>query len=564
MRAPVKSYFEAGAGPKKSQNLLRLCFKDDHDSFMQIPSLNVLRNHLRNLRRRNPVLAHNVPMTGSGERRPASQPPNADVSGVPLDSPDEPQLELGANMVVAELQAFCEAKDFKVWLSSRDQSVPPLGLAPGGEQGQHAALGHDLITFKQFCSPRCVTVCNERMLFATVVECVKACHDPLYHEKNPEFGSWLFRKMGLPLSSDDTYKIGYGGDDGNWELTALCVTTVNLSNYTTNGKAHGVTNRSLPLMFQYQKRSTTDSLVQMVAALQFAVYELAHLPADHPSGLGHLLKPEWDTIHIATGCGDHAPQVANQFNARQDSQEASIVSATRPHSEEYQTVFMTCYTHLAFKLEEQKYEGGSAEQKDIARNFIKKATKSIYYSSTGEERDWLWDLVFMASALTHNTAIGAWFQEQYQQPPWSCWQYTASGLPGAVPNNNPHESFWKEYKHYCLDGVRVGHKAFLHEVFPRSLFQMWPSRMGAPVRQIRFLTGAQLLEAESRLKHDDAVVQSEHQDREFFVRPGVFAWCPLPVGSPESCLPSVCSAVCPVFAQCLPILTLLVSGSSEL
>jgi len=158
----------------------------------------------------------------------------------------------------------------------------------------------------------------------------------------------------------------------------------------------------------------------------------------------------------------------------------------------------------------------------------------------------------MASALTHNTAIGAWFQEQYQQPPWSCWQYTASGLPGAVPNNNPHESFWKEYKHYCLDGVRVGHKAFLHEVFPRSLFQMWPSRMGAPVRQIRFLTGAQLLEAESRLKHDDAVVQSEHQDREFFVRPGVFAWCPLPVGSPESCLPSVCSAVCPVFAQCLP------------
>ena len=270
-------------------------------------------------------------------------------------------------MVVAELQAFGEAKDFKVWLSSRDQSAPPLGLAPGGEQGQHAALGHDLITFKQFCSPRCVTVCNERMLFATVVECVKACHDPLYHEKNPEFGSWLFRKMGLPLSSDDTYKIGYGGDDGNWELTALCVTTVNLSNYTSDGKAHGVTNRPLPLMFRYQKRSTTDSLVEMVAALQFAVYELAHLPADHPSGLGHLLKSEWDTIH-------------------------------------------------------------SAEQKDIARNFIKKATKFIYYSSTGEEREWLWELVFMASALTHNTAIGAWFQEQYQQPPWSCWQHTAHAI----------------------------------------------------------------------------------------------------------------------------------------
>ena len=540
MRAAVTSYYEAGASPKIVQNLLRLRYKHDHLNFMQIPGHAVLRNFLRNLRKQNDVLAHEVPMTGSGERPPPRNLPNADVSGVPLDSLDEPVLELGANMVVAELQALCEAKDFKVWLSARDTSVPPLGIPAGGEQGQHAALGHGLITFAQFCSARCVTAFNERIFLSTVVECVKACHDPLYHEKNPEYGSWEHRQYGLALSSDDTYKIGYGGDI-SWEMTALCVVVVNLSNDTSRRgcKAHGVTNRSLPLMFQYQKRSTTDSLLQMVAALQFAVHELAHLPADHPSGLGHLLKPEWDTIHIATGCGDHAPQVANQFNARQDSQEACIISATRPQSEEYQTVFMTCYTHLAFKLEEQKYEGGSAEQKDIARKFIKKATKSIYYSSTGEERDWLWDLVFMASALTHNTAIGAWFQEQYQQPPWSCWQYTASGLPGAVPNNNPHESFWKDYKNYCLDGVRVGHKAFLHEVFPRSLFQMWPDRMGAPVRQIRYLSAAQLLEAEDRLKHEDAVVQSAYQDREFFVRPGVFAGRPLPVCRAESCLPSV-------------------------
>ena len=71
-------------------------------------------------------------------------------------------------------------------------------------------------------------------------------------------------------------------------------------------------------MFQHQKRSTTDSLLQMMAALQYAVAELAHMPADHPSGLGHLLQPEWDNILIATGCGDQAPQVANQFNARHD------------------------------------------------------------------------------------------------------------------------------------------------------------------------------------------------------------------------------------------------------
>jgi hypothetical protein len=126
MRPAVKSYFEAGAGPMRCQNLLRLCYKDDHFSFMQIPSHAVLRNFLRHLRKQNPVLAHNVPMTGPGERRPASNLPNADVSGVPLGSLDEPPLELGANMVVGELKAFCEGNDFKVWLSARDQSVPPL------------------------------------------------------------------------------------------------------------------------------------------------------------------------------------------------------------------------------------------------------------------------------------------------------------------------------------------------------------------------------------------------------------------------------------------------------
>ena len=168
-----------------------------------------------------------------------------------------------------------------------------------------------------------MTAFNERIFLSTVVECVKACHDPLYHKINQEYGLWEHWEYGSILSSDDTYKIGYGGEI-SWEMTALCVNVVNLSNDTSIkcSKAHEVTNRSLPLMFQYQKRSTTDSLLQMVAALQSAVYELAHLPADHPSGLGHLLPPEWDTILIATGCGDHAPQVANQFNARHDSQEA--------------------------------------------------------------------------------------------------------------------------------------------------------------------------------------------------------------------------------------------------
>jgi len=57
MKALVTSYFEAGAGPKAVQNLLRVEFKHDHVTFLQIPGYPVLRNFLRNLRRQNAVLA---------------------------------------------------------------------------------------------------------------------------------------------------------------------------------------------------------------------------------------------------------------------------------------------------------------------------------------------------------------------------------------------------------------------------------------------------------------------------------------------------------------------------
>ena len=253
LHAHVTSYFEAGACSKIVQNLLRVRYEHDSATSLETPSYPVLRNLLRNLRKKNAVLACDVPMTGPG-RAPASNLPDADISGVAVGSLDEPPLELGANIDVAELLAFCEAYDFKVWLSARNQYVPSLGLAPGGEDGQHSALGHNLITFSGFSNERCVTAFNERILLSTVLECIKACHDPLYHLTNPEYGLWEHRKYGLVLSSDDTYKIDYGGDI-SWELAALCVTVVNLSNDTSirGSKKHGVTNRSLPLMFQYQK-----------------------------------------------------------------------------------------------------------------------------------------------------------------------------------------------------------------------------------------------------------------------------------------------------------------------
>ena len=179
--------------------------------------------------------AHDVAMTGPGPA-PASNLPNADIGGVPFGPTDDPPLELGADVTVGELKAFSEAHDFKVWLSARDQSrsVPSLGLALGGEDGKHTPLGHNPIKFSKFSNEGCLTASNELIFFAIVLECicVKACHDPQYHVTNPEYGLCDHRKYGLVLSSDGTYKVGYGGNI-SWKLTASCVIVVNLSNDTS-------------------------------------------------------------------------------------------------------------------------------------------------------------------------------------------------------------------------------------------------------------------------------------------------------------------------------------------
>ena len=103
MHDHVTSYFEAGACPKIVQNLLRVRYKHDSATFLQIPGYPVLRNLLINLRRKSVVLARDVPMigpmTGPG-RGPASDLPDADNSGVAAGSPDESSLELGVNMNV--------------------------------------------------------------------------------------------------------------------------------------------------------------------------------------------------------------------------------------------------------------------------------------------------------------------------------------------------------------------------------------------------------------------------------------------------------------------------------
>ena len=124
------------------------------------------------------------------------------------------------DMPVGELRQYVDLRDFERYINSRDSSITPLGLPPGGDEGQHGNLGHDLITFKQFGDDKCVTIFSEWIMVSTLVGCAKSCWDKQYHVGNPERGHWEHRKYGVVISCDGTYKISYEGD---WVLTAIGV-----------------------------------------------------------------------------------------------------------------------------------------------------------------------------------------------------------------------------------------------------------------------------------------------------------------------------------------------------
>ena len=183
----------------------------------------------------------------------------------------------------------------------------------------------------------------------------------------------------------------------------------------------------------------------MMGAISHVVHELAHMEHDHHSGLGRLLPPEWDTVYIATGSGDNAMQVAHMFNAEHKNEQEFMIRMTRPADAEYATVFLTCWVHLTFALGKRSYEGTTVEDRLHAECLMKDVVRFIYYNKTGEERDRLPALVSMACEITGNAANGEWFAGEYQTSPHSCWQYSASMLPGAIGNQNPIESFWKSF-----------------------------------------------------------------------------------------------------------------------
>ena len=507
MRTSVASMFEANASPSKVQCTLRLKYAKDPVKLLEIPSLGVLRNHLRILRRSNAVIRRKVTTLQISDYVGESQPE---------ESP------LGRDMDVAELRHFVDLHDFGRYINGRDSSIPPLGLLPGGDEGAHATLGHQLITFKQFGDDRCITFFNERIMVSTLVECVESCWNKRYHVGNHERGHYEHRKFGVVFSCDDTYKISYEGD---WVLTATVVVCTYL--YQDSSKRGqddwGVQHKAKVVMFQYSKASTNQTLCDyMMGAISHVVHTLAHMKDDHSSGLGRLLPPEWDTVYIATGSGDNAMQVAHMFNAEHKNEQEFMIRMTRPADAQYATVFLTCWVHLTFALGKRSYEGTTPEERLHAQRLMQDVVRFMYYSKTDEERDTLHSLVSMACEITGNAANGEWFAAEYQTSPHYRWQYSASMLPGAIGNQNPIESFWKSFKHLLMDSQRVGHHPLLYEVFPRALMNMWPSWMGPPTRQCIYLGKDDLREAHERLcATGEPVVQDKYRPERFYLNSGV-------------------------------------------
>ena len=110
MQASVASMFEANASPAKVQNTFRVKYANDPVKLLEIPSLGVIRNHLRVLRRSNPVI-----------RRKVSSLQISDYVG---ESQHE-ESPLGRDMDVAELRHFVDLHDFGRYINSRDSSNHP-------------------------------------------------------------------------------------------------------------------------------------------------------------------------------------------------------------------------------------------------------------------------------------------------------------------------------------------------------------------------------------------------------------------------------------------------------
>ena len=128
----------------------------------------------------------------------------------------------------------------------------------------------------------------------------------------------------------------------------------------------------------------------------------------------------------------------------------------------------------------------------------------------------------MACEITGNSENWKWFLKEYQTTPHSCWHYSASQLPGAMGNDNPLESFWKKFKTIFMDSCRCGHKALLHEVFPRAVTNMWSLCMGAPLRQCLHLRKGQYAQVHKRLCGTEVpILQNPFRPEEFFINSDV-------------------------------------------
>ena len=284
-------------------------------------------------------------------------------------------------------------------------------------------------------------------------------------------------------------------------------------------------------MFKYSKASSKKTLCDymMGAILSHVVYTLAHMEDGHRSGLGSLLPPGWDTVYIATGCGDNVPQVAHMFNADQTSTQDFIIEMTQPTDEEFSTVFLTCWVHLVCALGKRAYEGTTIHDRFHAQVLMGDVVRFMYYSKANEERDRLHELVGMACGITGNAANGEWFAGEYQTSHRSCWHYSASLLPGVIGNQNPIESLRKQFKHQLMDSCRVGHKALLNEVFPRAVTNMWPLWMGAPTRQCFHLGKDDLEKARYRVcATTEPVKHNLYIPEQFFTNSGVLPANSLP------------------------------------
>ena len=110
-----------------------------------------------------------------------------------------------------------------------------------------------------------------------------------------------------------------------------------------------------------------------------------------------------------------------------------------------------CYPHIRLNALQKKRD------KFLNRSFFDEAIKdltSLHFARSAAQFDVMGKIMLMHWRQKGETDLSAWFETEYLTAPYNRWSVTASGIPGADPQQQPIESSHRDAKRDCYGAGR--------------------------------------------------------------------------------------------------------------